>query len=172
MRSFGRLAILFALVCGLAASQEPEFLQQYEQRLGGALDEIRSILARFDAEAAAVGLSRAQAITRLESNSDGLARLRGDDIARIASRERRLSSERDALRQAGPAGQLVIVVEDLDPEIAAGAFRAFRPAVPLSLPSAVAGLIGFALGLAGWHGVAWTASRRRRRLREADPTRT
>jgi len=40
-----RLAVAIALIAGL------EFAQQYRQRIGGALDELRRIVAEFDAEA-------------------------------------------------------------------------------------------------------------------------
>jgi hypothetical protein len=51
-----RLALAIALIAGLVGSQGPEFAQQYRQRIGGALDELKRIVADFDDEAAREGL--------------------------------------------------------------------------------------------------------------------
>jgi hypothetical protein len=47
-----RLALAIGLIVGLIGSQGPEFAQQYRQRIGGALDELKHIVAEFDAETA------------------------------------------------------------------------------------------------------------------------
>ena len=49
---FRRLSMAIGLLCGLAATQAPEFAQQYRQRLAGAVDELSRIVNQFDAEAA------------------------------------------------------------------------------------------------------------------------
>ena len=54
--------------------QWPEFSQQYRQRLGGALDELRRVVAAFEAEAASHALTPAEAVGRLKTNPDPLAR--------------------------------------------------------------------------------------------------
>ena len=52
LRWLGRLAVGIAAAAGaLTASQLPEFAQQYRQRLGGALEELRQVVADFDADA-------------------------------------------------------------------------------------------------------------------------
>lgn len=51
-----RLALGFALFCGVVASQLPEFAQQYRQRLGGALDELTALVDQFASESRATGL--------------------------------------------------------------------------------------------------------------------
>ena len=50
------------LVAAVTTSQLPEFAQQYRQRLGGAVDELRTIVQRFDADAQAAGMDRTQAL--------------------------------------------------------------------------------------------------------------
>ncbi len=85
-----RLALAIALIAGLIGSQGPEFAQQYRQRIGGALDELERIVAAFDAEAAGERLTPSEAVRRLETNGDPLARRRGEDIARTIDRARRL----------------------------------------------------------------------------------
>ncbi len=55
-----RLTLFFGLVFAMAASQIPEYAQQYRQRLGGAIDELRTIVARFDEDSAREGLTEQQ----------------------------------------------------------------------------------------------------------------
>jgi hypothetical protein len=64
-----RLALAFALIAGVIGSQGPEFAEQYRQRMGGALDELKRIAAQFDAAAARQGLTTPQAVGRLEQNA-------------------------------------------------------------------------------------------------------
>ena len=62
-----RLALAIALIAGLIGSQGPEFAQQYRQRIGGALDELRRIVAEFDAEAASEGLTPSEGVKTARS---------------------------------------------------------------------------------------------------------
>ena len=47
-----RLAAAIGLLFALLGMQGPEFTQQYRQRLGGALDELKRAVSVFDADAA------------------------------------------------------------------------------------------------------------------------
>jgi hypothetical protein len=58
------LGMLGGLALGFALSQFPEYAQQYVQRLGGAVDELRIIVADFDRGAAEAGLTRDEALAR------------------------------------------------------------------------------------------------------------
>ncbi|MEF2547859.1 DUF2937 family protein [Aurantimonas sp. E1-2-R+4] len=73
--------VFAALLTGTVFSQSVEFTQQYLQRLGGAVDEIEMVVARFDAGAARAGVSRDAALKRLRGNSDPLAARQGEDAA-------------------------------------------------------------------------------------------
>jgi hypothetical protein len=53
-----RLALAIGLIAGLLGSQGPEFSQQYRQRIGGALNELKRIVTEFDDEAAREGSER------------------------------------------------------------------------------------------------------------------
>jgi Protein of unknown function (DUF2937) len=55
-----RLALAVGVVCGLIATQAPEFAQQYRQRLAGAVDELSRVVKTFDAEARLSRLKDAQ----------------------------------------------------------------------------------------------------------------
>jgi hypothetical protein len=63
------LSLAIGLLCAIAAAQLPELAQQYRQRLGGAIDEVRVIVERFDTDAATNQLNREQALTRLAESS-------------------------------------------------------------------------------------------------------
>ncbi len=85
-----QLALAIGVLFALIGMQGPEFAQQYRQRLAGAIDELRREVAEFDAEAASHALSRNEAVKRLKSNSDPLARDRGVAAEADASRLARL----------------------------------------------------------------------------------
>ena len=83
-----RLALFFALLFGFAMTQLPEFVAQYEQRLGGAIDELAAIVTRFDSDSAQQSLTQSGGIDRLRANGDAFVRERGDqmqdDVVRLA----------------------------------------------------------------------------------------
>lgn len=156
-----RLALVIALAAGLVGSQGPEFAQQYRQRLGGALDELRRIVAEFDAEASRQNLTPADAVQRLEANADPLARKRGEDIDQTMARENRLEQQFQAMASAGPLKRLYVMVTDFDPEIARSALEAYEPAAPITTEALTVGSAAAVLGWAATHLVAWPFRRRR-----------
>ncbi len=127
-----RLALGFGLLCGLVASQLPEFAQQYRQRLGGALDELTALVEQFSSEAASVGMDNQKAIAALEANADPLARDRGRAIAQTIGRREKLARQSAEFETAGSFGRLVVFAGDFDPKIAHRAWQAFEPAVPVT----------------------------------------
>jgi Protein of unknown function (DUF2937) len=157
-----RLALAIALVAGLIGSQGPEFAQQYRQRAGGALDELRGIVARFDAEASSESLTPSDAIRRLEADGDPLARKRGEDMQRTIKREDRLAEQLRAMASAGPLKRLFVMVWDVDPEVARGALDAYEPAAPLTFEAALVAGVAAVLGWAATHLIAWPFRRRPR----------
>src|SRR3954454_5282138 len=106
MRLTRTIAAAIELLGAVIASQLPEFVQQYKQRLGGAIDEVHRIVERFDEDAAANGLSRDQAIAKLAGTPDDVARRRARDAAQNVERLDALEKQRRELAQAGPFGRL------------------------------------------------------------------
>ena len=121
-----RLALAIALLAGLIGSQGPEFAQQYRQRLGGAVDELNRIVAKFDAEAQRENLTPAEGLSRLDQNADPLARQRGEAMAETIDRANRLEGQLQAMASAGPLMRLFVMAKDFDPEIAAEHARHLR----------------------------------------------
>ena len=149
-----RLALAIAVIAGLIGSQGPEFAQPYRERLGGALDELKRIIAAFDAEATEEGLTPPEAIGRLEQNGDPLARERGHDMAGTIARADRLQEELDAMRSAARLARLYVFVKDFDPGIARRTLDNYEPAAPLSLEAVAAAIFAAFLGWALTHLLA------------------
>ena len=144
---FRRFALAVGLLFAALGSQLPEFTQQYRQRLGGAIDEMAAVIARFDDESGAQSLTRDQGVARLKSNGDVLAQQRGASIEDLVARKERLERQRLSFAASGPLSQYAVLAEDFDPLIARQAAADYEPAVPVT----VAGFVSAAVGLlVGW----------------------
>ncbi|MET0606533.1 MAG: DUF2937 family protein [Beijerinckiaceae bacterium] len=141
------LALAFGLIGAIAASQAPEFAQQYRQRLGGAIDELRRVVDSFDRDARSSGLERREALERMARSADDLQRRHSVSVTGQIMRLQLLQSDRDALRDAGPFLRLIVFASRADSDIARRAFDDFEPAVPTTAEGAVAAGAGF---VAGW----------------------
>lgn len=161
-----RMALAIGLVCGLAATQGPEFAQQYRQRLAGAIDELTRIVQQFETEAAAQSLTPAEAIARLKANSDELARQRGADIADDTARLARLEAALASFRDAAPLRRLATLASDFDPKTAELAWKDFEPAMPTTSEAFVVGLLGAIWGWGATHLCIWPARRHLQRRRQ------
>jgi hypothetical protein len=140
------IAFGLGLAGALVTSQGPEYAQQYRQRLGGATDELRTIVSRFEADARAVGESPEGAVGRLAANPDELARRQGESMRVAMARLDALERQRRRMDEAGPFGRLLVLVQDRDPMIARGALEVFEPAVPVTREGAMSAAIGFGGG--------------------------
>lgn len=141
-----RIALFFAMLFGIATTQFPEFVQQYRQRLGGAIDEIGAIVAKFDAESAAKGLTESAAISRLEANVDPLAQERGADMAELVARFAKLKEAASAFDNPNVFVKWETLATTFDRRIASRAYEAYQPAVPTTQDGFIAGIIGFIIG--------------------------
>ena len=140
------LALAIGLMSGLAGAQLPEFAQQYRQRLGGAVDELRRVVTRFDDGARASGLSRDSAIRTLTDNPDPLVQRQGEAQTEVAARLARLEEQRRSYDRAAPFERLLLFVRDADPGLARATYLDYEPAWPATTEGAVAGGGGFVLG--------------------------
>ncbi|HZH53638.1 MAG TPA: DUF2937 family protein [Microvirga sp.] len=163
------VAFGLGLLGGVVASQGPEYSQQYRQRLGGAVDELRRVVARFDADAQAQGESRDGAIARLRGNPDDLASRQGAAMQANVERLGRLEAHRQAMMEAGPFSRIALMVRDGDLDVMEAAYRDFEPAVPVTEEGIVSAAGGF---VTVWGGILLLAGFvrslfRRPRRREA-----
>lgn len=155
---------IVGVIFGVCLSQFPEFSQQYEQRLGGAVDELAALIQTFDAAAARAGLDRQQALTRYDANADTFIVGQGADMRASFARYDRLSQHLAALKQAGPIDEVINFAQYFDTQIAARAWEAYQPAVPVTPTGLVFGGVGLVAGY-GLAGLLLVPFRRRRRSR-------
>ena len=150
----------------VAASQFPEFSQQYVQRLGGAVDELRLVVADFDKSAAGVGMTREEALASMTGNAFQEAR-RGD-MTRSFTRLTRLEGDLVALQSADAFTRLRHVARFSDKGIAARAWEAYRPAVPVTFDGLVFAVGGFLAGFGVFRGIGAIVRRKRNTVKEVN----
>ncbi|MEW5424944.1 DUF2937 family protein [Amorphus sp. 3PC139-8] len=156
------LTLAAALFCGVVGSQVPEFAQQYRQRLSGAVDELRAVVASFDADAERVGYTRPQALAALARAGDPFPRERAKSMQETIERYERLSRQQVAFRSAGPFARIVVLAEDFDPTLADAAWADYEPGVPTTMEGAVAGGIGAGAGATLVNLFGFAGGRRKR----------
>ena len=145
------LIVLIGFAGGLTGSQFPEFAQQYRQRLGGALDELRQVVADFDADAAQNGLTRAAALATYGRSPEPFLRDRGVTMAGVMRRFESLSEQRAKLELASPLTRPVVVLRAPDERVIKGAWADFE----LDVPVTNAGIVWAAAGAATFGLAAW-----------------
>ncbi|MDQ0327458.1 hypothetical protein J2R99_003327 [Rhodopseudomonas julia] len=148
----GRTAVLaLALAGGLAGSQAPEFAQQYRQRLGGAVDEMRQVVADFDADVRRNGLDRDEAVALYAQSPEPFLKDRGLSMKRLLARFSILSRQEAELELSEPLMRPVIVFRNPDQKIVKGAWQIYEPAVPVTVAGALWALSGLSLvGTFAW----------------------
>lgn len=124
------VSLLGGVGLGLTLSQFPEYVQQYEQRLGGAVDELHAVIQDFDQSASKAGLSRTEALQVYKRSPDTFLVDRGVDMTNAFARYDRLSAHLVALQQAGPVEHVVDFARFYDPQVGERALQAYDPAVP------------------------------------------
>src|SRR5215208_5002445 len=101
----------------LALSQFPEYAQQYAQRLGGAVDELRVITEDFDRAAAEGGLDRAAALDRYNASNDDFLAGRGGSTTATFQRYEQLSATLARIQNADAVERFQSLPAYLDTDI-------------------------------------------------------
>jgi hypothetical protein len=158
------VAFVIGLLLGFVLSQTPEFAQQYRQRLGGALDELRRIVQQFDDDSRRSGYDRTGALRVVAGNSEQLVRDQAKRMEEVITRYDRLRAQDEAFRSGSPFGRLSAFVVDFDRPLVQRTLQAYEPAVPVTTEGLLLAGGGFLLAylLLPIFGESW---RRRRRLR-------
>ncbi len=134
-----------ALAGGAGMSQFPEYSQQYQQRLAGAVDEMRVVVQQFDDSIARVGKTREEVFAQTPA-SELERQLVNDGKANID----RLSFLETALarfQNAPVLNRLLNAPVVADGKVARAAWQDFKPALPLTVVGFAFAGIGF---IAGW----------------------
>lgn len=152
---------------GLAVtlSQFPEYAQQYTQRLGGAVDELRVITEDFDRAAVAGGLDRAAALERYNASNDQFLAGRGTSMTATFQRYDNLSATQARIQDADAIERFQSLPAYLDTDIGQRTLENYRPAVPVTMEGILYAGGGFILGylvLSGVWRVCAMPFRRRR----------
>jgi hypothetical protein len=140
------VAIVGGLALATALSQFPEYAQQYTQRLGGAVDELRVIVEDFDRGAAQGGLDRSEALARYGASTDTFLAGRGESMVRTFVRYERLSAALDEIENADPVERLQNLPLYLDTDIGARTLSAYEPAIPVTPEGFLYAFSGLVLG--------------------------
>lgn len=140
------LSILGGLALGFGFAQFPQYAQQYEQRLGGAVDELRIIVEDFDRGAASFGLTREQALLRYAISPDEFINDRGLSMRMTLARYERLRSDLAELQQANALQRVQLLPRYLDTDVGARALENFEPGVPATGEALAWGLAGTVVG--------------------------
>jgi hypothetical protein len=114
-------------------SQFPEYAQQYTQRLGGAVDELRIVTEKFDRDARDAGLDRQQALTRFEASSDEFLAGRGTSEAANFARYEQLSATLARIQNANAVQRFQMLPAYLDTDIGARTLENYQPAMPVTV---------------------------------------
>lgn len=145
-----RAATLAGGLAGAAGlSQFPEYAQQYQQRLAGAVDALQVVVDDFDASATDAGLTRDTALEQMTGTT--FLDNRRVDMTNTFERHADLSGLLTQLRGRSTFGQLTLAPRLTDPAIARAAMDEFKPAVPLTATGAGFAGMGFAAGA----GLLW-----------------
>lgn len=135
-------------MAGLAVfSQAPEFAQQYRQRIGGAVDELKTVVMDFDKDAGNSQLSREQALDQMTSSAERLTHDRGDSMTRTVGRFERLNEQQKWLENSHPLTRPLLVLKNLDRPLFENAWHAYEPAVPLTSSGFMYGGLGALLAM-------------------------
>ena len=159
--------LVVAVVLAVLLSQFPEFVQQYRQRLGGAVDALGPVVRQFDETASAAGLDRQAALSRLRANPDDLVVGQTQATASAIDRYERLQRQAEALATPVSIERLGVFAADYDPELARRTLGDFHPAVPVTPDGLGHAGGGFVLGYGLAALLAWLARALFRRQRPA-----
>ena len=161
------VASVAGLALALILSQFPEYAQQYTQRLGGAVDELRVITEDFDRAAAEGGLDRAQALARFNASNDDFLAGRGVSMTATFQRFEQLSTALAQIEDADAVERFQSLPAYLDSDIGRRTLESYQPAVPATIEGVLYAGGGFVLGyliLSGLWRFCALPFRRRRRL--------
>jgi hypothetical protein len=147
------VSIVGGLALGVILSQFPEYAQQYTQRLGGAVDELRIITAEFDTAAAAAGLTREAALARYAAVDDDFLQGRGVSMAETFRRYEALTATLVEIQGASGWERFTLMPKYLDSDIGERTMQNFQPGVPVTMEGFAYAGAGFLAGYLAVSGV-------------------
>ncbi|KFB09565.1 DUF2937 family protein [Nitratireductor basaltis] len=164
MKASSVVALAAAIAGGGITSQAPEFSQQYRQRLHGALDEMRAVVERFDADAAQNGLQREEALQLYMNSQENFLRDRGVSMQKVLERHESLEKQAEHFSALPPAFRPAALLRVPDRKLMNNAWRDFEPAVPLTPHGLIWAFLGAVSAFCLIKLVAFPLRKKRRKL--------
>ena len=154
-----------AIMIGLVASQAPEFAQQYRQRMGGAIDELGTVITHFDEDARRSGYDQDGALAAMARNDARLVRDQADSMRRTIERHDSLVASQAQMQTAGDVGRLFKLMQTADRDLAKATFDDYEPAVPTTVEALTIAGATFLAAYLFMHGLGYLVRPRRRPAR-------
>jgi hypothetical protein len=125
------LWFVFAVVAAIIAypaSQAPEFKNQYTQRIGGHVDELRVIVHNFDQDASRSNIDRSQALGLLKKNPEPFVRAQGVRMEENILRLERLQDQKIALEGGGMLDGMITLALHYEQQLFDSTRESYKPA--------------------------------------------
>ena len=130
----------FFTITFILGVQLPEFIQQYQQRLSGHLNESKLQLAQFETIAQQhFDGSLITMISRYKSNSEASIVNTGELIERLTHRVQYLTDHLEQITSTDYLNQIYLFVRHLDQQIAIATTEQFSMAIPVELHAIATG---------------------------------
>ena len=153
--------LIAGCVGAMIASQAPEFMQQYKQRLGGAIDELATVVRHFDRDANSAGMDRASAIERYTRSGDSFFVRRGTSMQTTIDRWHDMSDHWRSISGASIFSRLPVFISGADSQLLKRTWNTYKPAIPTTLEGLAYSAAGFLVSHTIF-GVILSLFRRRR----------
>lgn len=144
---FGRLVIIImGLLGGAGIGQAPEIMTQYEQRLGGAISELKTIIQQFDQDAARNGLDRERALASYKKSPEPFLRDRGQSIATAIFRFNKLTKQSADFQRENQFYKPVYMLLNADQKLLEGVMDDYTFGLPVTSSGILYGAVGVFFG--------------------------
>lgn len=149
---FGRLVILvFGLFGAVGFAQGPEMATQYQQRIGGALSELQTVIERFDQDVAKNGLTRETALETYSQASAPFLKDRGQSMQIALTRFDVLTHQVKTFKTSNDLYKPIYLFAEGDEKVMQGMLKDYSFGVPATLAGFIYAVFGFFFGgLFGW----------------------
>ena len=149
---FGRIVVLiFGLFGASGLAQGPEMASQYEQRIGGALSELQTVIEQFDKDVAKNGLTRATALETYRQASAPFLKDRGQSMQIALTRFDTLTHQVKTFKTSNDLYKPIYLFAEGDEKVMQGMLKDYTFGIPVTLSGIVYAAFGFFFGgLFGW----------------------
>jgi len=134
------------MIGAIMTGQAPEIVTQYEQRLGGAIDELRAVIDAFDADVRRNGLERVQALAVYQKSNEPFLRDRGVSMRAVLVRYEKLSGQVALSKTMNEFYKPIYLFREADQTLLKGVLDAYQIGLPATSSGAVYGLFGALMG--------------------------